>query len=138
MSTTNFNTVPTGVKVDTIENVMSVRDIGWEEGSDHITITTDDQVHTNFNIQVAKIEQKSVKFRCCCILWRHVVSLPHVRSVQQREVILCVAGVLWKTSVLGVLSVRTVLNQEDGSPALTSASLPLSLPHSSFWTLPPS
>ena len=43
---------PTGVKVETIENVMSVTDIGWEEGSDHITITTDDQVHTNFNIQV--------------------------------------------------------------------------------------
>ena len=30
--------------VDIIENTMSVRDIGWVEGSDHITITTDDQV----------------------------------------------------------------------------------------------
>ena len=57
VTTTNINS-PTGVKVDTIENVMSVRDIGWEEGSDHITITTDDQVHTNFNIQVAKMLTK--------------------------------------------------------------------------------
>ena len=80
----------------------------------------------------------SAKFRCCCILWSRVVTLPHVGSVQQRELILCVAGVLWRTSVLGVLSVRTALNQGDGSPALTSVSLPLSLPHSSFWTLPPS
>ena len=30
--------------VDTIENMVSVRGIGWEEGSDHITITTDGQV----------------------------------------------------------------------------------------------
>ena len=134
MSTTNLNN-PTGVKVDTIENMVSVRDIGWEEGSHHIIITTDHQVCLEL---LCIANGCSAKRRCCCILWSHVVSLPHVRSVEQRELILCVAGVLWRTSVLGVLNVRTALNQEDGSPALTSVSLPLSLPHSSFWTLPPS
>ena len=51
------------------------------------------------------------------------MTLPHVGSVQQRELILCVAGVLWRTSVLGALSVRTALNQGDGSQALTSVYL---------------
>ena len=39
------------MKVDTIENMVSVRDIGWEEGSDHITITTDDQVINSTEVQ---------------------------------------------------------------------------------------
>ena len=51
--TSGIFTSPNGELVETIQNLMSVRDIGWEEGSDRITITTDDQVHTNFNIQVA-------------------------------------------------------------------------------------
>ena len=43
MSTTSTSST-TGMKVQTIENVASVRDIGWEEGSDNITVTTDSQV----------------------------------------------------------------------------------------------
>ena len=36
---------PTGLEVERIENMTSVRDISWQNDSDHITITTDDQVH---------------------------------------------------------------------------------------------
>ena len=36
---------PTGMEVERIENVSSVRDISWQNDSDHITITTDYQVH---------------------------------------------------------------------------------------------
>ena len=38
---------PTGTLLQTIDNVPSVQDIGWEEGSDNITITTDNQVRIN-------------------------------------------------------------------------------------------
>ena len=37
---------PTGVVVDTIRHVSSVRDLSWAEGSDYITVTTDDRVCT--------------------------------------------------------------------------------------------
>ncbi|CAI8056131.1 Plexin-A4, partial [Geodia barretti] len=43
VKTTNINS-PTGSLLQTIDNVQSVQDIGWEEGSDNITITTDNQV----------------------------------------------------------------------------------------------
>ena len=42
---------PTGMEVERIENMTSVRDISWQDDSDHITITTDDQVH---NIIIAR------------------------------------------------------------------------------------
>ena len=32
------------MEIDRIENVTPVRDISWQEDSEHITITTDDQV----------------------------------------------------------------------------------------------
>ena len=35
---------PAGKVVLTIANVVSVRDIGWEIGSDNITVTTDNEV----------------------------------------------------------------------------------------------
>ena len=35
---------PTGVLVDTISDVPAVRDLSWAEGSDYITVTTDDRV----------------------------------------------------------------------------------------------
>ena len=43
VETTNINN-PTGMEVERIENMTSVRDISWQNDSDHITITTDDQV----------------------------------------------------------------------------------------------
>ncbi|CAI8056125.1 Plexin-A4 [Geodia barretti] len=43
VKTTDTNN-PTGSLLQTIDNVPSVQDIGWEEGSDNITITTDNQV----------------------------------------------------------------------------------------------
>ena len=46
VKTTNINS-PTGSLLQTIDNVQSVQDIGWEEGSNNITITTDNQVHIN-------------------------------------------------------------------------------------------
>ena len=46
VKTTNINS-PTGSLLQTIYNVPSVKDIGWEEGSDNITITTDNQVRIN-------------------------------------------------------------------------------------------
>ena len=37
---------PTGVLVATITDVPAVRDISWQEGSEYITITTDDKVNS--------------------------------------------------------------------------------------------
>ena len=52
VETTNTNSA-TGIPVQTIEGVASVRDISWEEGSDNITVTTDTQVSQScfFNFQ---------------------------------------------------------------------------------------
>ena len=63
-------------------------------------------------------------------------SPPPVSSAQQWPV-LCVAGVQWRTSVFAALSVRAAPSLGDGSPALTSASLSLSLPLNSSLTHPP-
>ena len=57
-----------------------------------------------------------------------------MESVQQKTHSLCVAGVQWRTSVLGGLSVVTALSLGDGYRALLNVSPPLSLPPSSFWT----
>ena len=44
LETTRTNSA-TGIPVQTIEGVVSVRDISWEEDSDNITVTTDTQVY---------------------------------------------------------------------------------------------
>ena len=45
MSDTNNFFRPTGIRVDTIvSGGSSVKDISWEEGSDYITIATNDEV----------------------------------------------------------------------------------------------
>ena len=41
-----MDNTPTGDHVATISDVPSVRDISWQEGSDYITITTDDMVNS--------------------------------------------------------------------------------------------
>ena len=43
MTANNINSA-TGSLLLTINDVLSVRDIGWEEGSDNITVTTDNEV----------------------------------------------------------------------------------------------
>ena len=52
METTRLGS-PTGVLVDTIRDVPSVRDLSWAEGSDYITVTTDNKVR--FTIDVYNI-----------------------------------------------------------------------------------
>ena len=44
MTSTRLGAPPTGQPVDTIMNVPSVRDLNWAEGSDYVTVTTDDEV----------------------------------------------------------------------------------------------
>ena len=41
------------MEVERIENVLSVADISWQEDSDHITVTTDNQVYIKHDITVA-------------------------------------------------------------------------------------
>ena len=41
------------MEVERIENVMSMEDISWQEDSDHITVTTDDQVYIKHDITAA-------------------------------------------------------------------------------------
>ena len=38
---------PTSILVATISDVPSVRDVSWQEGSEYITITTDDMVNSD-------------------------------------------------------------------------------------------
>ena len=47
MTTTRISSPPSGLLVDTVRNVHmpSVRDLNWVEGSDYITVTTDDEVN---------------------------------------------------------------------------------------------
>ena len=127
---------PTGMKVQTIEDVALVREIGWEEGSDIITVTTDSQVYYIDSKESSILLIIDAPLRSSSILWRGVQSQPHVGSVQEKTHFLCVAGVQWRTSVLGGLSVSTALSQGDGYRAPVTVSPPLSLPPSSFWTLP--
>ena len=65
-----------------------------------------------------------------------MASPPPVSSAQEWPV-LCVAGAQWRTSVLAALSVRAAPSLGDGLPALTSASLSLSLPLNSSSTHQP-
>ena len=135
VKTTNINS-PTGSLLQTIDNVPSVQDIGWEEGSDNITITTDNQVCINI-FTILQLFIFIMCHRSFCTLWRRAQSHPHVWSAQRKTHFLCVAGVQWRTSVLGGLTVSTALNQGDGSRAPASVSPPLSLQPSSLWTPPP-
>ena len=50
VTTTRISSPPSGQLVNTINNVPSVRDLNWVEGSDYITVTTDDEVihHNTF------------------------------------------------------------------------------------------
>ena len=129
--------VPAGNLVHTIEDVVSVRDIGWETGSDSITVTTDNEVYICLPQKLEYQNFDLFIIRSFCTLWRRAQSHRHVGSAQEKTHFLCVAGVQWRTSVLGGLSVSTALNQGDGSRAPASVSPPLSLQPSSFWTLPP-
>ena len=53
VETTRTSFPPTGIPVQTIEGVASVRDISWEEDSDNITVTTDTQVRILFKSQTS-------------------------------------------------------------------------------------
>ena len=55
VETTRTSFLPTGIPVQTIEGVVSVRDISWEEDSDNITVTTDTQVHMLFEFPNFKL-----------------------------------------------------------------------------------
>ena len=87
-----------------------------------------------FSISRFKVYHHLAYIRSFSTLWRHVQRTPHVESVQWKNRSLCVAGVQWRTSVLGGHSAATALWIADGCRAPASVSPPLSLPPSSFWT----
>ena len=45
MATTHISSPPSGRILDTVKNIPSVRNLNFVEGSDYITVTTDDEVH---------------------------------------------------------------------------------------------
>ena len=124
---------PTGNLVATISDVGSVIDISWQEGSDYITITTDDMVQSLCIVIFTSFLSHCLRY--FSIHWRHAILPPHVMSVLLH--FLCVAGVQWRTSAHESLSVWTTLRQGDGYRSLTSVSPPRSLQTSSLKIHPP-
>ena len=82
--------------VDNFNNVGSVIDISWEEGSEYITVTTNDTVWTcivgvnhAYNIMLT---QYHIHLRYHSIHWIYVLMLTHVMNVLVH--FHCVDGVL--------------------------------------------